>query len=209
MQNKLQDAAKIIAIAIVNHPTELKTLLTRNGINISENISPDELQIVVTTALINSQTFRNEFANWVVSTLPTYSSADGINYTFGSSISSLIGDKSLWNSNVKGLDYSIQNPETTTPALATAPLTPKKGFFSGFDLNSGLGFVKDTLNSVAEIKTASANEALANSVTNERLNAETNPDLKKSHTTLYVVLSVVVLLSIGGIYFYKKSKKSA
>ncbi len=208
MQNKIQDSARLIAIAVEKYPQDSKSLLVKNGVAISSNASKDELQVALTTALINSATFRNEFANFIVNKLPTFSSADGINYTFGSSIKDLLGTYPLnnYNSNVSQLDQSIATP-TTTPSTATPPIKNEGGFFGGFNLNTGLGFVKDTLNSLAEIKSASANEALANTIATTRANEQTQPVATKSNTMLYVLLTVLGVGAIaGGIYYYKTKK---
>jgi hypothetical protein len=209
MNQNFKDSAKIIAISIEQYPKELAQLLIRNGVKLNLLPSKDELQISLTTALINSESFRDEYANWVVKTFNSYSSADGIDYTFGS-VSSLIKEKPLWESNVQGLNYNNSQTTSPVPSDATAPISGSQsgGFFSGFNLNSGLGFVKDTLNTLATIKTASANEALANSIATERANELTQPTIAKSNTTLYVVLSILGISAlIGGFYLYNKSKK--
>ena len=208
MQNKIQDSARLIAIAVEKYPQDSKSLLVKNGVAIDSNASKDELQVALTTALINSATFRNEFANFIVNKVPTFSSADGINYTFGSSIKDLVGNNPLnnYNSNVSQLDESIASP-TTVPSTATPPIKNEGGFFGGFNLNTGLGFVKDTLNYLAEIKSASANEALANTIATTRANEQTQPVAPKSNTMLYVVLTVVGIGAIaGGMYWYKTKK---
>jgi len=203
MNKKLKNSAKIIAIAIEKYPNELVGLLTRNGIETSVPINKDELQLIVTTALVNSQTFRDEFANWCLATFNTnYANANGINYTFGSSIDNFMNPPKEFH-----LDIPKVGSDTSTSTTTTNENT-KSGFFSGFTLNSGLGFVKDTLNSLATIKTASANEALANSVSIERVNENTAPAVQKSSTITYIVLGVLGISAIvGGIYFYNKSKK--
>lgn len=208
MQNKIQDSAKLIAIAVEKYPQDSKSLLVKNGVAILSNASKDELQVALTTALINSATFRNEFADFIVKKVPSFSSADGINYTFGSSIKDFLGGNSLdsYNSTVTELDQSIATPETS-PSLATPPIKNEGGFFGGFNLNTGLGFVKDTLNSLAEIKSASANEALANTISTTRANEQTEPIAPKSNTMLYVVLTILGIGAIaGGMYWYKTKK---
>lgn len=208
MKNKIQDAAKLIAIAVEKYPSESKSLLVRNGVAIASNSSKDELQVALTTALINSATFRNEFADFIVKKVPTFSSADGINYTFGSSMSDLLGNNPLDNytPNVSQLDESIASP-STTPNMATPPIKSEGGFFGGFNLNTGLGFVKDTLNSLAEIKSASANEALANTIATTRANEQTTPVAPKSNTVLYVTLTLLGIAAIAGGMYYFKTKK--
>lgn len=207
MQNKIQDSAKLIAIAVEKYPQDSKSLLVRNGVSISSNASKDELQVALTTALINSATFRNEFADFIVKKVPTFSSADGINYTFGSSIKDLVGNNPLdsYSTNVSQLDESIASP-TTVPSTATPPIKNEGGFFGGFNLNTGLGFVKDTLNSFSEIKSASANEALAEAIATNRAKEQTEPK-SESNTILYVLLTIVGIGAIaGGIYWYKTKK---
>lgn len=217
MKNKIKNLAKIIAISLEKYTLELKNFLSKEGYEIKEGISKDEMQLMLLTGLESSKKFRDNFAVWfdkissknysnfTGDSFPTFS--EGISYN-PTSASTLFGGSSSSSFNL-GLPTSSS---TTKPPLATegiASETKPKGFFGGFTLNTGLDFIKDTLNSMATIQQSKADQALLSSqINSERDFIDSETTTTKSNTTTYVVLGVVSLIVlIGGVYYYNKTKK--
>lgn len=161
MKNKIKNLAKIIALSVEKYTAELKQFLSKEGYEIYNGISKDELQLMLLTGLESSEKFRENFSVWFNKTSPTNFSnftgndfptfSDGISYN-PTSPSTLFGGSSSSSFN---LGLSSPSSSTTKPPLATegiASETKPKGFFGGFTLNTGLDFIKDTLNSMATIQ---------------------------------------------------------
>lgn len=205
MEN-LQSTIEVIATAVEKDTDSLKQLLIRNGV-MAANATKDQLQGMLTSALQTSETFRNEFRNWVIarSGVGSYLNADGADPTVNPFASLFPGPAGAVATGVN-MGLGIQAGET--PAAATT--ATGGGFFSGVTLNSLLDFAKTGLNNYTDIVKSKTDKAIVDAaVEKERLNQATSGTSISSDGTgkkwLYVVLGIMAVAGIaGGIYYYNK-----
>lgn len=218
MSSKSKSAVKVIAYAIEKDTDSLKKLLTRNGILLEANVTKDQLQQIVTKALMKSKTFRDEFKNWVFERTNFHHFANstgfaadpsiggGIGFTPGSS-----GAYQTTNSQTQQtFGGMVINPAGTSavPSVltGTTTTTPTVGAWH-MDLNTLLDFAKDGLNTFSTVSQSKSEAAISNNaleIERLRLQNESSPKSSSNTTVIVVVALVSVAAIIGGIYFIKK-----
>lgn len=201
LQNQLGPEIQVIAFAVERDSSSLSDLLRRNGALIPTGTTRDQLQKIVTQGLMDSETFRKEFKNWVLerSGLKQYSNATG------DAIQLLPG--------LGGISSAASSASSsTTPAAppATAAAAVNNSFWSGITLNGLLDFASTNYNNYASVVKSQADKSIVDSaIERERLSQETGAG-NSSQGTSKAVWIVVGLLAVAGIvtaiYFAKKKK---
>jgi len=212
MENVNQEIGiKLIAQLIEQNPQKLKLFLIKQGIKISPFSSKDRIQEVLIIA-IQDKTFLDEFSKFIFDLYkPIFSNADGDiqTFNFGSNLFSNLSQNfaPLYQTNT-GTNTSTS--PTNQPELSTNPIksdSNSSGFFSGFNLNTGLDFIKDTLNSVSTIKKSDAETALLNAqIANERENALNIENKTSTTKKVIITISIIGVIGIGGYFLMKKYK---
>jgi hypothetical protein len=70
-------AIKNLALAIQQHPDEIKGLLKRNGVFTPDNADLPTLNKMTLAALGSSETFRNDLRDWTQSKMSSFSNVNG------------------------------------------------------------------------------------------------------------------------------------
>jgi hypothetical protein len=220
--NALEVARELISYAVVTDKDGLVKLLQRNGIEMPQNPSDNEVTIAVLMANSKSGVFRNELQKYLVSLLPEVSEyADFLGngyqmFTGTDDFSFTAGGGSL-------VPKSYAVPTTTIPSTSTAqPGGTKVGnalrsvgqflktnVFTPENINAG---VQIGLTSVANKTQAKQNQVQAEAVQlqtyQDSLRQQLPNAAKKSNTMLYVWIGVGVLaVGVLGFVLYRQYKK--
>lgn len=218
MSSKSKSAVKVIAYAIEKDTDSLKQLLTRNGILLEANVTKDQLQQIVTKALIKSKTFRDEFKNWVFERTDFHHFANvtgsfSADPTIGGGIGFIPGSSGAYqttNSQTQqtfgGLTINPAGTSATSAGTGSPATTPTVGAWH-MDLNTLLDFAKDGLNTFSTVSQSKSEAAISNNaleIERLRLQNEASPKSSSNTTVIVVVALISVAAIIGGFYFIKK-----
>lgn len=225
----IETARELISYAIVTDKDGVVKLLQRNGIELPNNPSDNEVTIAILMANQKSGVFRNELKNYLSSLTP--------NLVEHSSF--LGGDKSFTgidDFSFTSEDYGYKNasaddlllkPKYTAPNVTTGDLSNKT---SGSKVGSTLGSIgswikeniltKDNINAGIQIGLASMANKTAqkqNQLQAESLQLQQYQDTirqqlpagaKKSNTMTYVWVGVgVLVVGVLGVVLYRQYKK--
>ena len=106
-----EQTLKNLALAIQQHPDEVKGLLKRNGVFTPDNSDLPTLNKMTLAALGSSEAFRNDMRDWAQSKAG-YSSVDGGDPVLDSTTSG-----SRWGSNINWGDIAKAVGDTTTALI--------------------------------------------------------------------------------------------
>ena len=220
--NALETARELISYAVVTDKDGLVKLLERNGIEMPQNPSDNEVTIAVLMANSKSGVFRNELQKYLVSLLPEVSEyADFLGngyemFTGTDDFSFTAGGGSL-------VPKSYALPASNVPSTSTAK---PGGTKAGNALRSIGQFLKnnvltpENINAGVQIgltTVANKTQSKQNQIQTEAAQLQTYQDslrqqlpnaAKKSNTMLYVWIGVGVLaVGVLGFVLYKQYKK--
>ena len=229
--NALETARELISYAVVTDKNGLVKLLERNGIQLPNNPSDNEVTIAVLMANQKSGVFRNELKKYLGSLVPevanyTTELSGNINFTGTDDFSFTAGgdDDDYYNANkgqpkvkvnaaqAKALRVSETNPTGKTKAglaLSSIGAFFKDNILTKDNINAG---VQIGLTSLANKTNANANQLNAESLQLQNYQDDLRKKLpnadKKSNTMLYVWIGVGVLaVGVLGFVLYKQYKK--
>lgn len=219
--NAIETARELISYAVVTNKDGLVKLLERNGIEMPNNPSDNEVTVAILMANAKSGVFRNELQKYLVSLLPEVSE-----YTdfLGSSSLGFTGtDDFSFTAGGGSLIPKSYAPATNVPSTPTAKAGGTK---VGNALRSVGQFLKnnvltpENINAGVQIgltSVANKTQAKQNQVNAEALQLQNYQDslrqqlpnaAKKSNTMLYVWIGVGVLaVGVLGFVLYKQYKK--
>lgn len=103
---------KNLALAIKQHPDEIKAMLKRNGVFTPDNADLPTLNKMTLAALGSSDAFRNDMAAWTQSKASRYSNVDG-----GDPVMDSASTGSKWWKNVNWGQLAESAADTTTAWL--------------------------------------------------------------------------------------------
>lgn len=218
--NAIETARELISYAVVTNKDGLVKLLERNGIQMPNNPSDNEVTVAILMANAKSGVFRNELQKYLVSLLPEVSE-----YT------DFLGSSSLGFTGTDDFSFTAGGgsliPKSYAPTSnVTSTSTPKAGTKVGNALRSVGQFLKnnvltpENINAGVQIgltSVANKTQAKQNQVNAEALQLQNYQDslrqqlpnaAKKSNTMLYVWIGVGVLaVGVLGFVLYKQYKK--
>jgi hypothetical protein len=228
--NALETARELISYAVVTDKNGLVKLLERNGIQLPNNPSDNEVTIAVLMANQKSGVFRNELKKYLGSLVPevanyTTELSGNINFTGTDDFSFTAGgDDDYFNATAK--TPKVKPTAVEARALRVTDTNPTGKTKVGLALSSiGTFFkdnilTKDNINAGVQIgltSLANKTNANANQLTAESLQLQNYQDTlrqqlpnaaKKSNTMLYVWIGVGVLaVGVLGFVLYKQYKK--
>lgn len=200
LQSQLGPEIQVIAFAVERDSSSLSDLLRRNGALIPPGTTKLQLQKIVTQSLMDSETFRREFKNWVLqrSGLKQFSNAAGSTIEF---LPGLGGIASAATS------ASSSTTATTPPATAAAAVN--SSFWSGVTLNGLLDFASTNYNNYASVVKSQADKSIVDSaIERERLSQETGAGASGGTSkAVWVIVGILAVAGIGtAIYFATKKK---
>lgn len=223
----IETAKELISYAVVTDKNGLVKLLQRNGIELPNNPSDNEVTVAVLMANNKSGVFRNELKKYLGGLVPEISNyvtelGGGINFTGTDDFSFTAGDDGFFNAD--GDSPILKLSAAQTKRVTTTNPTGKTK--TGIALASIGSFFKDSVLSKENINTginigltslANKTNAKSNAVTAQSLQLQNYQDTlrqqlpnaaKKSNTMLYVWISVGVLaVGVLGFVLYKSYKK--
>jgi hypothetical protein len=223
----IETAKELISYAVVTDKNGLVKLLQRNGIELPNNPSDNEVTVAVLMANNRSGVFRNELKKYLGGLVPELSNyttelGGGMNFTGTDDFSFTAGDDNFFNAD--GDSPILKLSAAQTKRVTTANPTGKSKV--GVALASIGSFFKDTLLTKENINTginigltslANKTQSKQNAVTAQSLELQNYQDslrqqlpnaAKKSNTMLYVWISVGVLaVGVLGFVLYKSYKK--
>jgi hypothetical protein len=220
--NALEIARELISYAVVTDKDGLVKLLERNGIEMPQNPSDNEVTVAVLMANSKSGVFRNELQKYLVSLLPEvseYSDFLGNGYemfTGTDDFSFTAGGGSLVPKSYAPATPNVPSASTGKPggtktgnALRSVGQFLKNNVFTPENINAG---VQIGLTSVANKTQAKQNQiqAEASQLQNyqDSLRQQLPNAAKKSNTMLYVWIGVGVLaVGVLGFVLYRQYKK--
>lgn len=219
--NAIETTRELISYAVVTNKDGLVKLLERNGIQMPNNPSDNEVTVAILMANAKSGVFRNELQKYLVSLLPEVSE-----YT------DFLGSSSLGFTGTDDFSFTAGGgsliPKTYAPASNVPSTTTAKagGTKVGNALRSVGQFLKnnvltpENINAGVQIgltSVANKTQAKQNQVNAEALQLQNYQDslrqqlpnaAKKSNTMLYVWIGVGVLaVGVLGFVLYKQYKK--
>jgi hypothetical protein len=223
----IETAKELISYAVVTDKNGLVKLLQRNGIELPNNPSDNEVTVAVLMANNKSGVFRNELKKYLGALVPEVSNytaqlSGGMNFTGTDDFSFTAGDDEFYGS------------DATTPALKLTVAQTKRATTANLQGKTKVGLAlasigtffkdsvltKDNINAGINIgltSLANKTQAQQNAVTAQSLQLQNYQDTlrqqlpnapKKSNTMLYVWISVGVLaVGVLGFVLYKSYKK--
>ncbi len=228
--NALETVRELISYAVVTDKNGLIKLLERNGIQLPNNPSDNEVTIAVLMANQKSGVFRNELKKYLGSLVPevaNYTSelSGDINFTGTDDFSFTAGgDDDYFNATAKAPTVKLTSAQARAARVSDTNPTGKTKV--GLALASVGNFfkenilTKDNINAGINIgltSLANKTNAKANQVSEESLKLQNYQDTlrqqlpnaaKKSNTMLYVRIGVGVLaVGVLGFVLYKQYKK--
>jgi len=218
--NSLETAKELISYAVVTDKNGLVKLLERNGIQLPNNPSDNEVTVAVLMANQKSGVFRNELKKYLVGLVPdvanyTTELSGDVNFTGTDDFSFTAGDDNFFNATAiekKALRVTDTNPTGKTKvgvALASIGSFFKDNILTKDNINAG---VQIGLTSLANKTQSQQNAVTAQSLQlqgyQDTLRQQLPNAAKKSNTMLYVWISVGVLaVGVLGFVLYKSYKK--
>jgi len=216
----IETAKELISYAVVTDKNGLVKLLQRNGIELPNNPSDNEVTVAVLMANAKSGVFRNELKKYLGGLVPevanyTTELGGGINFTGTDDFSFTAGDDGFYNATAvdkKALRITATNPTGKTKtgvALASIGSFFKDVVLTKENINTGINI---GLTSIANKTNAQSNAVTAQSLQLQNYQDSLRQQLpnaaKKSNTMLYVWISVGVLaVGVLGFVLYKSYKK--
>lgn len=219
--NAIETARELISYAVVTNKDGLVKLLERNGIQMPNNPSDNEVTVAILMANAKSGVFRNELQKYLVSLLPEVS--DYTDFLGSSSLGFTGTDDFSFTAGGGSLIPKSYAPATNVPST---PTTKAGGTKVGNALRSVGQFLKnnvltpENINAGVQIgltSVANKTQAKQNQVNAEALQLQNYQDTlrqqlpnaaKKSNTMLYVWIGVGVLaVGVLGFVLYKQYKK--
>ena len=216
----IETAKELISYAVVTDKNGLVKLLQRNGIELPNNPSDNEVTVAVLMANNKSGVFRNELKKYLGGLVPEISNyttelGGGINFTGTDDFSFTAGDDGFYNATAaeaKAKRVSVTNPTGKTKtgiALASIGSFFKDSILTKENINTGINI---GLTSLANKTNAQSNAVTAQSLQLQNYQDSLRQQLpnaaKKSNTMLYVWISVGVLaVGVLGFVLYKSYKK--
>jgi len=218
--NALETAKELIAYAVVTDKNGLVKLLERNGIQLPNNPSDNEVTVAILMANQKSGVFRNELKKYLTGLVPevanyTTELSGDMNFTGTDDFSFTAGDDNFFNATAaeaKALRVTATNPTGKTKvglALANIGTFFKDNILTKDNINAG---VQIGLTSLANKTQAQQNAVTAQSLQLQNYQDTLRQQLpnaeKKSNTMLYVWIGVGVLaVGVLGFVLYKSYKK--
>ena len=218
--NSLETAKELISYAVVTDKNGLVKLLERNGIQLPNNPSDNEVTVAVLMANQKSGVFRNELKKYLVGLVPdvanyTTELSGDVNFTGTDDFSFTAGDDNFFNATAiekKALRVTDTNPTGKTKvgvALASIGSFFKDNILTKDNINAG---VQIGLTSLANKTQSQQNAVTAQSLQlqgyQDTLRQQLPNAAKKSNTMLYVWIGVGVLaVGVLGFVLYKSYKK--
>jgi len=218
--NALETAKELIAYAVVTDKNGLVKLLERNGIQLPNNPSDNEVTVAILMANQKSGVFRNELKKYLGALVPevanyTTELSGDVNFTGTDDFSFTAGDDNFFNATAiekKALRVTDTNPTGKTKvglALANIGTFFKDNILTKDNINAG---VQIGLTSLANKTQAQQNAVTAQSLQLQNYQDTLRKQLpnadKKSNTMLYVWIGVGVLaVGVLGFVLYKSYKK--
>jgi len=216
----IETAKELISYAVVTDKNGLVKLLQRNGIELPNNPSDNEVTVAVLMANAKSGVFRNELKKYLGGLVPevanyTTELGGGMNFTGTDDFSFTAGDDGFYNATAvdkKALRITATNPTGKTKtgvALASIGSFFKDVVLTKENINTGINI---GLTSIANKTNAQSNAVTAQSLQLQNYQDSLRQQLpnaaKKSNTMLYVWISVGVLaVGVLGFVLYKSYKK--
>lgn len=219
--NATETVKELISYAVVTDRDGLVKLLERNGIQMPNNPSDNEITVAILMANQKSGVFRNELKKYLGALVPevanyTTELSGGLNFTGTDDFSFTAGDEyynaSATAAQAKAARVTATNPQGKTKvglALASIGSFFKENVLTKDNINAGINIGLTSL--------ANKTQAKQNAVTAEAIQLEKYQDTlrqqlpnaaKKSNTLLYVWIGVGVLaVSVLGFALYKQYKK--
>ena len=227
--NALETAKELISYAVVTDKNGLVKLLERNGIELPNNPSDNEVTVAVLMANQKSGVFRNELKKYLVGLVPdvanyTTELGGNMNFTGTDDFSFTAGDDEFFNATAKA--PKVKPTAVQARALRISDTNPTGKTKAGLALASIGDFfktnilTKDNINAGVQIgltSLANKTQTQQNAVTAQSLELQNYQDslrqqlpnaAKKSNTMLYVWIGVGVLaVGVLGYVLYKSYKK--
>lgn len=216
----IETVKELISYAVVTDKNGLVKLLQRNGIELPNNPSDNEVTVAVLMANNRSGVFRNELKKYLGGLVPEVANyvtelGGGMNFTGTDDFSFTAGDDSFYNATAaekKALRVTATNPTGKTKvgtALASIGSFFKDTLLTKENINTGINIGLTSL--------ANKTQSQQNAVTAQSLQLQNYQDslrqqlpnaAKKSNTMLYVWISVGVLaVGVLGFVLYKSYNK--
>ena len=216
----IETVKELISYAVVTDKNGLVKLLQRNGIELPNNPSDNEVTVAVLMANNRSGVFRNELKKYLGGLVPEVANyvtelGGGMNFTGTDDFSFTAGDDSFYNATAaekKALRVTATNPTGKTKvgtALASIGSFFKDTLLTKENINAGINIGLTSL--------ANKTQSQQNAVTAQSLQLQNYQDslrqqlpnaAKKSNTMLYVWISVGVLaVGVLGFVLYKSYNK--
>ena len=223
----IETVKELISYAVVTDKNGLVKLLERNGIELPNNPSDNEVTVAVLMANGKSGVFRNELKKYLGGLVPEVANyitelGGGMNFTGTDDFSFTAGDDNFFNAD--GDSPILKLSAAQTKRVTTTNPTGKTK--TGLALASIGSFFKDTILTKENINTginigltslANKTQSQQNAVTAQSLQLQNYQDslrqqlpnaAKKSNTMLYVWISVGVLaVGVLGFVLYKSYNK--
>jgi len=227
--NALETAKELISYAVVTDKNGLVKLLERNGIELPNNPSDNEVTVAVLMANQKSGVFRNELKKYLVGLVPDVANyitelSGDMNFTGTDDFSFTAGDDEFFNAIAKA--PKVKPTAVQARALRITDTNPTGKTKTGLALASIGDFFKtnvltrDNINAGVQIgltSLANKTQSRQNAVTTQALELQNYQDslrqqlpnaAKKSNTMLYVWIGVGVLaVGVLGFVLYKQYKK--
>ena len=227
--NTLETAKELISYAVVTDKNGLVKLLERNGIQLPNNPSDNEVTVAILMANQKSGVFRNELKKYLGGLVPEVANyvtelSEDMNFTGTDDFSFTAGDENFYNANTGQPKVKVTSAQAK--ALRVSDLNPTGKTKVGLALASVGDFfktnvlTKDNINAGVQIgltSLANKTQSQQNAVTAQSLQLQDYQDNlrkklpnadKKSNTMLYVWIGVGVLaVGVLGFVLYKSYKK--
>lgn len=217
IKKNLGSVVRVMNYAIEKEKTSLIDLLRKNGAEIKSDIDKSALRKILVSALRESETFRVEFRNWVISKSGLAKNENAKKQ--------LINLPKLPKHFLNAYGFNPGNysfPETLFPQSTTnttndnsqtitnSTLPKEEGGFWNVDLSTLLDFAKDGINNYAIIVKSKSDEAvMSNAVAlEEQKESGFNATENSNSKTKYIVFGALALAVVGiSIWYFNKSKK--
>ena len=213
----IETVKELISYSVVTDKNGLVKLLERNGIELPNNPSDNEVTVAVLMANNKSGVFRNELKKYLGALVPEVSNytaqlSGGMNFTGTDDFSFTAGDEfyNLTAGQTKRVtDNNPTGKSKVGIALASIGTFFKDNVLTKYNINSG---IQIGLTSLANKTNAQQNAITAQSLQLQNYQDTLRQQLpnapKKSNTMLYVWISVGVLaVGVLGFVLYKSYKK--
>jgi hypothetical protein len=221
--NALETARELISYAVVTNKDGLVKLLDRNGIQMPNNPSDNEVTVAILMANSKSGVFRNELQKYLSSLLPEvaeyadflgngyvdFTGTDDFSFTAGGG--SLIPKSYVPTTNVPSTAQPVgtKAPTKVGNALRNVGQFLKNNVFTPENINAGVQIGLTSMANKTQTKQNQVNaEALQLQNYQDTLRQQLPNAAKKSNTMLYVWIGVGVLaVGVLGFVLYKQYKK--